>query len=229
MENWLARAEMLLGKEKIERLAAAHVMIFGLGGVGSYVAEALARSGVGYLTLIDGDVFTLTNLNRQLGAVQGTIGKLKTEVMQQRIKEINPLCKIKSFSEIYRAGDFEKYIANKTDFVADAIDDTKAKADLLAECYRHKIPVISAMGTGNKLDPSQLVLTDISKTSGCPLARSVRHELRKFKIEKGINVVYSTEKPIDTGSNVTGSMMFVPASAGILMASHIVKKIVGDK
>ncbi|MCQ2380878.1 MAG: tRNA threonylcarbamoyladenosine dehydratase [Acidaminococcaceae bacterium] len=216
MENWLARAEMLLGKEKIERLVAAHVMIFGLGGVGSYVAEALARSGVGYLTLIDGDVFALTNLNRQLGA-------------EQRIKEINPLCKIKSFSEIYRVGDFEKYIADKTDFVADAIDDTKAKADLLAECYRHKIPVISAMGTGNKLDPSQLVLTDISKTSGCPLARSVRHELRKFKIEKGINVVYSTEKPIDTGSNMTGSMMFVPASAGILMASHIVKKIVGDK
>lgn len=229
MDNWLIRAEMLLGNEKLARLTHSKVLVFGLGGVGSYVAEALVRSGVGSLTLVDGDIFDISNLNRQLGAALSTVGRLKTEVMLEHIKDINPDCNVKIISKIYQAGDFETFFWEKVDFVADAIDDTKAKVDLLTECYNHKIPVISAMGTGNKLDPSKLSVIDISKTSGCPLARNVRSALRKKGIEKGIDVVYSTEIPIATGSNVPGSMIFVPASAGILMAGHIVRKIIGDK
>ena len=230
MENFLLRAEMLLEKEKIEKIKNSRIIIFGLGGVGSFATEALARSGVGHLILVDGDNFSLTNINRQLGAVQSSIGKAKVQVVREHIKEINPECEIKIFNEFYQAGDFAKFIENEIDFVLDAIDDVPAKIDLLKNCYENKIPIISAMGTGNKLDPQKLEIADISKTDGCPLARKVRQKLRELEIFKGIDVVYSKEKlPVkNMGEGKVGSMIFVPASAGLLMASYVVKKIIGE-
>ena len=223
MENWLERSEELLGKENIEKLQNATVLVFGLGGVGGYAVEALCRSGVGNLLLVDGDCYAHSNLNRQIGATLNTLGKPKTQVMAERIAEINPACKVQVVNQFYHKGDFAKFFNSKIDFVLDCIDDTEAKVDILAECVKHNIPVVSAMGTGKKLQPELLKIADISKTSVCPLARSVRQKLRKVGIEKGVAVVYSEEEP------KAGSMVFVPGAAGLLMASYAVRKLVGKK
>ncbi|MCQ2362215.1 MAG: tRNA threonylcarbamoyladenosine dehydratase [Acidaminococcaceae bacterium] len=223
MENWLERAEELIGKENIEKLQNATVLVFGLGGVGGYAVEGLCRSGIGNLFLVDGDCYAPSNLNRQIGATINTLGKSKTQVMAERIAEINPACKVQVINEFYHKGDFAKFFNGKIDFVLDCIDDTDAKVDILAECVRRGIPVISAMGTGKKLQPELLKIADISKTSGCPLARSVRQKLRKEGIEKGVAVVYSEEAPQD------GSMVFVPGAAGLMMASYAVRKLVEKK
>lgn len=223
MENWLERSEELLGKENIEKLQNATVLVFGLGGVGGYAVEALCRSGIGNLLLADGDCYAPSNLNRQIGATLNTLGKPKTQVMAERIAEINPACKVQVVNQFYHKGDFAKFFNCKIDFVLDCIDDTEAKVDILAECVKHNIPVVSAMGTGKKLQPELLKIADISKTQGCPLARSVRQKLRKEGIEKGVAVVYSEEEP------KAGSMVFVPGAAGLLMASYAVRKLVGKK
>lgn len=224
----LTRVEYVIGKENIAKLQGACVAVVGLGGVGSYIAEALARSGVGALVLVDADEVAPSNINRQLPALTTTMGKLKTEVIAERIAQINPECKVTLCSCFYEPGDFEKFFPMQLDFVADAIDSTASKIDLLTECYKRNIPVISSMGTGNKLDPSALQIADISKTHTCPLAKSVRKRLRMAGIEKGITVVFSTESPVyATKAAVPGSMVFVPASSGLLIASYIVRKIIG--
>lgn len=224
----LSRVAYVIGQENIAKLQTAHVAVIGLGGVGSYIAEALARSGVGALTLVDADEVASSNINRQLPALTTTMGRLKTEVIAERIAQINPECKVILRSEFYQPGDFDNFFSEKLDFVADAIDSTASKIDLLTECYRRQIPVISSMGTGNKLDPSTLQVADISKTHTCPLAKSVRKRLRMAGIEKGVAVVFSTESPIFASKEaVPGSMVFVPASAGLLIASHIVRKLIG--
>lgn len=214
----------------MEKLAAARVAVVGLGGVGSYVAEALCRSGVGRLLLVDGDVYAPSNLNRQLGAILATVGRLKVEVTRERLQSINPECQVQVLPEFYRSGDFDKVFAGQMDFVADAIDDTAAKTDLLVECCRRKIGVISVMGTGNKLHPELLQLADISRTSVCPLARSMRQRLRKLGVTQGLEVVYSTEEPHRAETEAEGtpaSMIFVPAAAGLVAASRIVQRLIG--
>ena len=224
----LSRVAYVIGQENIEKLQAAHVAVVGLGGVGSYIAEALARSGVGALTLVDADEVAPSNINRQLPALETTMGRLKTEVIAERIAQINPDCQVTLRSEFYEPGDFDKFFPTQLDFVADAIDSTASKIDLLVECHRRQIPVISSMGTGNKLDPSTLQVADISKTHTCPLAKSVRKRLRMAGIDKGVAVVFSTENPVYASKEaVPGSLVFVPASAGLLIASRIVRKIIG--
>lgn len=223
----LSRVEYVIGKENIGRLACAHVAVVGLGGVGSYIAEALARSGVGALTLVDADTVASSNINRQLPALQSTMGRRKTEVIAARIADINPDCRVTLRSSFYEPGNFNAFFPEKIDYVADAIDSTASKIDLLKECYRRSIPVISSMGTGNKLDPGCLSVTDISKTHTCPLAKSVRRRLRQEGIERGITVVFSTEQPVRSKqADVPGSMVFVPASSGLLIASYIVRQLI---
>lgn len=222
-----SRIEYIIGQEKIEKLQQSCVAVAGLGGVGSYIAEALARSGIGKLIIIDADKVDASNINRQLPALVSTVGKVKAEVVAERIRDINPQCELTVISEFYYPGEFEKFFKDKIDFVADAIDSTASKIDLLAECYNRHIPVISSMGTGNKLEPDKLTIADISKTHTCPLAKSIRKRLRQHNIQKGITVVFSTESPVyATKEAVPGSMIFVPASAGLLMASYIVRKLI---
>jgi tRNA A37 threonylcarbamoyladenosine dehydratase len=231
------RIEMLIGQEKIAMLQKATVAVIGLGGVGSYVAEALCRSSIGNLLLIDADVVEPSNINRQLPALTSTMGRLKTEVVAERLRQINPDCQIQIKSEFYKPGDFEKFFAlgmstdnvpRYPDFIADAIDSTASKVDILCTAVEKNVPIISSMGTGNKLDPTALRLADISRTSVCPLAKSVRKQARMRGIEKGIPVVYSLEAPQAVVKTSTpGSMVFVPASAGLLMASYIVRKLTG--
>lgn len=225
----LSRVAMVIGQEKLPVLARARVAVVGLGGVGSYVAEALCRSGVGHLLLIDADVVAASNINRQLPALTSTVGKLKTEIVRQRLLDINPECEIEVVSRFYGPGAFDEFFTGDFTFVADAIDSTASKVDILIECVRRSLPVISSMGTGNKLDPTQLRIEDISKTSVCPLARSVRKHLRGAGIEKGVAVVYSQE-PVRRAEpgDVPGSMVFVPASAGLLMASYIMRQIIAE-
>ena len=223
----LTRVEYVIGKENIARLKAAHVAVVGLGGVGSYIAEALARSGVGALTLVDADTVASSNINRQLPALLSTMGRRKTEVIAERIADINPDCHVTLRSSFYEPGDFDKFFTEKPDYVADAIDSTASKIDLLKECYFRNIQVISSMGTGNKLDPSCLTVSDISKTHTCPLAKSVRRRLRQIGIERGITVVFSTEQPVRSEqADVPGSMVFVPASSGLLIASYIMRQLI---
>jgi len=222
------RTEMLIGQEGLAKLKAARVAVVGLGGVGSYVAEALVRSGVGSIRILDGDVVEPSNVNRQLPALSTTIGSSKAAVMGARLWAINPECKIEKYEDFYVPGQFQVALAGHWDYIADAIDDVKAKVDLMAACYSAEIPIISAMGTGNKMDPTKLKLADISETRICPLARNVRKQLRALSITEGIKVVYSEEEPqkLTTG-HTPGSMVFVPASAGMLMASWMVREIIG--
>lgn len=235
MTEQTLRTRMLLGDEAVMRLEQAHVAVFGLGGVGSWCAEALARTGVGELTIVDDDTFSVTNLNRQAGALWSTVGQPKTEVMARRLLDINPALRLHAIPARYTPEDRERFFAARYDFIADAIDSVISKVDLIAAAVDRDIPIISSMGTGNKLDATKLTLTDLSKTAGCPLARVLRRELRKRGIEH-LDVVYSTEppmtpRPLDTPPagkhTVPGSVMWVPATAGLLMAQHIMSKLVG--
>lgn len=235
MTEQTIRTRMLLGNPAAVRLECCHVAVFGLGGVGSWCAEALARTGVGELTLVDDDTFSVSNLNRQAGALHSTVGQAKTTVMARRLLDINPALKLHEFSERYVPEARERFFSAHYDYVADAIDSVPSKVDLIVTALERNIPLISSMGTGNKLDASKLTMTDLSKTSGCPLARVMRRELRKRGVEH-LDVVFSTEppqKPIpvepspeEEKINVPGSVMWVPASAGLLMAQHIVMKLI---
>ena len=235
MTEQTLRTRMLLGDEAVMRLEQAHVAVFGLGGVGSWCAEALARTGVGELTIVDDDTYSVTNLNRQAGALWSTVGQPKTEVMARRLLDINPALRLHAIPARYTPEDRERFFAARYDVLADAIDSVISKVDLIAAAVDRDIPTISSMGTGNKLDATKLTLTDLSKTAGCPLARVLRRELRKRGIEH-LDVVYSTEppmtpRPLDTPPagkhTVPGSVMWVPATAGLLMAQHIMSKLVG--
>ena len=227
------RTEMLIGGDAVDRLRASHVAVFGLGGVGSWCAEALVRTGVGELTIVDDDVFSETNINRQAGALYSTVGRPKTEVMAERLLDINPHLKLHSICGRYVPEERERFFADY-DYIADAIDSVSSKTDLLVTAVQRGIPVLSSMGTGNKLDASKLQLTDLSKTSGCPLARVMRRELKKHGITH-LDVMFSTEEPIkprelealpEGKRSVPGSVMWVPAVAGLRMAQHIVMKLI---
>ena len=226
------RIEMLIGTEAVEKLGRSHVAVFGLGGVGSWCAEALVRSGVGELTIVDDDVFSESNINRQAGALYSTVGRPKTEVMAERLLDINPNLKLHSINGRYVPEERERFFADY-DYIADAIDSVTSKVDLLVTAVQREIPVLSSMGTGNKLDASKLQLTDLSKTSGCPLARVMRRELKKHDIYH-LDVMFSTEQPIkpleletlpEGKRSVPGSVMWVPATAGLMMAQHIIMNL----
>lgn len=222
-----SRIRMVIGKDALARLERSSVAVFGLGGVGSYVAEALARSGLGALVLTDCDTVTSSNINRQLPALISTVGLAKADIVQSRVADINPACRVHVNKTLYRPGDFDAFIKFPVDYIVDAIDDVPAKVDIITAAKKRNIPVISAMGTGNKLDPQQLAVSDISKTSICPLARSVRKKLREAGVNAGVTVVYSKEQPRRAEpADVPGSMVFVPAAAGLLLASKVVRDII---
>lgn len=229
----LSRAELLLGKEGIERLRNARVAIFGIGGVGSFAAEALARGGVGHLSLVDGDTVSLTNLNRQLIATRETIGEKKTTVMARRIHEIMPETEVVEYPVVYGAENRDLLDFAAYDYIVDAIDTVTSKLILIEEAKKAGTEVISSMGTGNKFDPTRFEVADISETSVCPLAKVMRKELKVRGIH-GVKVVYSRElpkKPIEsqeTGKRqIPGSLSFVPPVAGMILAGEVIKHIVG--
>ena len=233
--NAFSRTELLIGKESLEKLNKAKVIIFGVGGVGGFIAEALCRSGVGSIDLVDSDTVNLTNLNRQVIALTSTIGKKKTEVMKTRLLDINPNVKINVHTIFYTPENKGEINLEDYDYVIDAIDTVSAKLSIIKECYNKGIKVISSMGTGGKLDPTKLVVTDIYKTSTCPLARVMRRELKKLGISK-LKVVYSTEEhtTIKEDSSLLekkgngyapSSMIFVPATAGLIIAYEVVKDL----
>ena len=249
MLNQFSRTELLIGKEGLEKLKNAKVAIFGIGGVGSFVAEGLVRAGIGNFILVDDDKVCLTNLNRQIIATRKTIGKYKVDVMKERILEINPDAKVETVQEFYMPNSENQIITSDLSYVADCIDTVTAKIELVKNCKELGIPIISAMGTGNKLDPSKLTITDIYKTNTCPLAKVMRKELRKRKIES-LKVIYSTEEPIkpdnesesscktncicppgtkrkcSARNQVPGSISFVPSVAGLMIAGEIVRDII---
>ena len=234
MLNQFSRTEMLIGAENIKKLNNSKVAIFGIGGVGSYVAEALARCGVGEFILVDNDKVTITNINRQIIATTKTIGQYKVDLMKQRILDINPETKVETYKIFYMPDCEEKVIDNSVNYVVDTIDTVTAKLFLIEQATKLNIPVISSMGTGNKLDPSKFEITDIYKTSICPLAKVMRKELRQRNIKK-LDVLYSKEEPIKPAENeeekankkhVPGSIAFSPSVAGLMIASKVVKDLI---
>ena len=250
MLNQFSRTQLLIGKEAMDRLSKTRVAIFGIGGVGGYVCEALVRSGVGAFDLIDDDKVCLTNLNRQLVALHSTLGMRKTDVMASRILDINPACRVTNLPVFYEPECREDFFSRGFDYIADCIDSTRSKLDLIETAIRRGVPIISSMGTGNRLDPSKFRITDLSKTSGCPLAKVMRRELRKRNV-KDLKVVFSTEKsirPLEDMSiscrtncicppgakhkcterrDIPGSVAFVPSVAGLIIAGEVVKELAG--
>lgn len=223
------RSEMILGKDSTEILSQKKVILFGLGGVGAYTAEALARAGIGSITIVDNDTVSVTNLNRQLCALHSTVGMPKTDVVKERILDINPQCNVTALQKFYLPENSDEFKLEEYDYIADAIDTVSAKIDLALKAQQFGIPIISCMGTGNKFDPTRFMISDIFKTSGCPLCRVMRTELRKRNIKK-LNVVWSPEEAVkpaktdeDTGKRQTpGSLPFVPGTAGLIMAGKII-------
>ena len=250
MLNQFSRTELLIGKEALERLSKAHVAVFGIGGVGGYVVEALVRSGIGAYDLIDDDKVCLTNLNRQIIATRDTIGRHKVEVMRERILSINPDAEVTTHRCFYLPENAQDFDFSSYDYVVDAVDTVTAKLEIVMRAKESNIPVISCMGVGNKLNPTQLEIADIYKTSVCPLAKVMRRELRKRGVDK-LKVLYSKEEPItplddseDTcrehcvcppGTTrkctqrraIPGSISFVPSAAGLISASEVVKDLAG--
>jgi len=237
MEEQFCRTEMLIGCEGIKRLQSAQVAVFGLGGVGGYVVEALVRSGIGAIHLIDHDTVSASNINRQLIALHSTVGRLKAEVWCERIHDINPDCRVQISPCFYLPENSSLFDFSKYSYVVDAVDTVTAKINLVLKCKKAKTPLICCLGTGNKLDPTQLEITDIYKTSVCPLAKVMRRELKARGIQRQ-TVLYSKEIPIkpnvpDAATDrkmraVPGSVVFVPAAAGLLIASYIVNKLLCD-
>ncbi len=220
------RTERLLGKEGMERLARAHILVFGVGGVGSYAVEALARSGVGAITVVDADTVAPSNINRQLVADLSTVGRDKVEVARERILAVNPECRVTARKMLYLPENSGEFDFSSYDYIIDAIDNVSAKISIACEAQRANTPLISAMGTGNKLCPERLEVSDISKTSVCPLARVMRTELRRRGVLH-LKVVYSKEEPrrSESGERVIGSVSFVPSVAGLMMAAEAIKDI----
>lgn len=248
MLNQFSRTQLLLGKDNMDRLSVAKVAIFGIGGVGGYVAEALARSGVGSFVLVDDDKVCLTNLNRQIIATRKTVGKYKAEVMRDRILEINPDAKVEVRKCFYLPENADEFDFNEYSYVVDAVDTVTAKLEIIMRAKECGVPVISSMGAGNKLDPTKFQVADIYKTSMCPLAKVMRRELKKRGVKK-LKVVYSTEKPtrplddmnVSCRTNcicppgaahkcterrdIPGSVAFVPSVAGLIIAGEVVKDL----
>ncbi len=234
MPNQFSRTELLLGKEGMEKLRESRVAVFGLGGVGGYAAEALARSGVGALDLIDHDKICLTNINRQIYATLNTVGEYKAEVAKRRIAGINPGCVVRIYKTFYLPETEKEFDFREYDYVIDAIDTVTGKIALVRNAEECGTPVISAMGAGNKLDPGRFEVADIYSTSVCPLARVMRRELKKYGIGH-LKVVYSREKPLrpqgdcgeeNAGKEIPGSIAFVPPVMGLIIAGEVVKDII---
>lgn len=231
MPEQFARTELLLGQEAMDRLRRSHVAVFGIGGVGGYVVEALARSGVGALDLIDHDKVSITNINRQIIATLDTVGKDKVDVMKARILSINPEALVNGYKCFYLPENADSFDLLQYSYVVDAVDTVTAKIELVMRAKEAGVPVISCMGTGNKLNPAMLEIADIYSTSVCPLAKVMRRELRKRNLEK-LKVLYSKEEPIKNylsiqGRAVPGSVSFVPPAAGLMIASEIVRDLTG--
>ena len=247
MNEQFSRSALLLGEDAMNKLSRAKIAVFGVGGVGGYCVEALARSGVSALHLYDDDTVSVSNLNRQLAALHSTVGLPKAQVMADRVRDIHPNCDVRPIRMFYLPQNADEVDLSQYDYVVDCIDTVSAKLELICRCTALNVPIISAMGTGNKLDPSALYVTDISKTAGCPLARVMRKELRKRGIEH-LKVVCSSEEPrtplervqaeaparSDTrpGSaarrDTPGSLPFVPAAAGLLLAATVVRDLIGE-
>lgn len=231
MEQFL-RTELLLGKEAMARLKEAHVAVFGLGGVGSYAAEALVRSGLGHISLIDYDTVDITNINRQIPALLSTVGEDKIEALRKRFLDINRDLEITLINQKYTEENSEDFFHANYDYVLDAIDMVSSKIHLIKTCKDREIPIMSSMGMGNKIDPSRIQITDLSKTHMCPLAKVMRKELKNRGISK-LDVVFSDEKPrkpkellsIEGKREVPASCAFVPPVAGLMMASYVVRKL----
>ena len=233
MDQRFSRTERIFGTDGMDRLRNSCVAVFGVGGVGSYIAEGLARSGVGHIHLIDSDDVDITNLNRQLEALSDIVGKPKAEAMKERILQINPECDVVVHNCFFLPENSDDFDFTKYDYVADAVDTVTAKIELVMKAQREGTPIISSMGTGNKLCPAMLEVSDIYKTSVCPLARVMRQELKKRGVKK-LKVVYSKEEPIKAMAseeenahrrNIPASAVFVPGTAGLIIASEIVKDI----
>ena len=225
-----SRTALLLGEEGVQKLKQAHVAVFGVGGVGGYAVEALARSGVGAFTLIDPDKVSESNLNRQIVALHSTIGQYKTVAAKNRVLDINPDCRVET-KEIFYLPENEEIDFSSFDYVVDAVDTVSAKLAIIQRAKEANVPVISAMGAGNKLDPTRFEVSDIAKTTVCPLARVMRRELKKRGIDH-VKVVYSKEEPqpakaIDeeTGKPIPASVAFVPSVAGLILASEVIKDL----
>ncbi len=227
-----SRTELLLGKGSVEKLKRARVAVFGVGGVGGYVVEALARSGIGELDLIDMDRVSESNINRQIIALHSTVGRYKTEVAAERAKDINPNIRVRVHNVFYLPENAAQFDFSKYDYVVDAIDTVSGKLALIEQAKAANTPVISSMGAGNKLDPTLFEVTDITKTSVCPLARVMRRELKKRGIEH-LKVVYSKEEPLpspivdrESGKPVPGSVAFVPSVVGLILAGEVIKDLI---
>lgn len=240
MFDFEGRTELLIGKSSVEKLNNSCVAVFGIGGVGSFCAEALVRAGIGKIVLIDSDTVALSNINRQIHALHSTIGMPKVEVMAARIKDINPNVEVITYNEFYSPEKGEKLISKDYDYVIDAVDTVTAKIDIVVRCSENNIPVISSMGAGNKLNPAMFEVADIYETSVCPLAKVMRYELRKRGIKK-LKVVYSKETPIKINSSdqdfpsentnvkkhyIPGSISFVPPVAGLIIAGEVVNDLI---
>lgn len=220
-----SRTERLIGKDSISKLKNANIIIFGLGGVGSYAAEALARCGVGKITVVDKDTVDITNINRQLYALHSTVGKNKAEVAKERILDINPQCRVTPIVKMYLPENSEEFNLLQYGYIVDAIDNVTAKIDLAVRAQELDIPIISSMGTGNKLDPTAFKISDIYKTSMCPLCRVMRRELKKRNVKK-LKVLYSTETPVTDGERTPASISFVPSTAGLIIAGEVIRDLI---
>ena len=230
MENQFSRTEMLIGKDNLAILKNARVAIFGIGGVGGHTFEALVRAGGGTLDIFDSDVVDITNLNRQIIATHKTVGILKTDAAEARAKEINPLVKINKYNVFYSNENSDQFDFSQYDYIVDAIDSVSSKIELVIRAQAVETPIISSMGTGNKLNPQGFKVSDIFKTNVCPLARVMRYELRKRGVKK-LKVVYSEEESVkstldDNGRPIPASISFVPATAGLIIASEVVKDLI---
>ena len=229
MENQFSRTELVIGKENQEKLKNSKVVVFGVGGVGSYVVEGLARAGIGSFVIVDNDEVSISNINRQLIATHKTVGKAKVDVVKERILDINPDAKVEVFKK-FVTKESRDYFDSNVSYVVDAIDTVTAKLDLIERANKLNVPIISCMGTGNKLDPTRFEITDINKTSVCPLAKVMRKELKQRGIKK-LKVLYSKEEPIKQETNegerrTPGSISFVPSVAGLIIAGEVIKDLI---
>lgn len=229
MEDWLQRTELLIGKKNLEQLRYSTVVVFGCGGVGSFVVEGLVRAGIGNLVLFDPDIISITNLNRQIMATVQTIGESKVQILKQRALQINPALNIRVYSEFVTEENIDSYLRTipTITYLVDSVDIVSSKLAIIQYAHDHKIPLISCMGTGNKIDPTRFEITDIQKTSVCPLAKVIRKELRNRKIPH-LKVLYSKENPNQISpdsTHTTASISFVPSVAGLMIAGEVVKDI----
>ncbi len=232
MTNSFSRTELLIGKDSLNKLSKSRVAIFGIGGVGGYVVEALVRSGLGNISIIDNDTVSESNINRQIIATTKNIGKYKVDVAKERILEINPEVNVKTYNMFFSPENANEFDFWGYDYIIDAIDTVSGKLALIEKAKENNIPVICSMGAGNKMDPTKFEVADISKTSVCPLARVIRTELKKRKIT-GVKVVYSKETPIkpqiqirENSRTIPGSIAFVPSVAGLIIAGEVIKDLI---